>query len=80
VGNPHVLAYVRQHGHDRVLILASFTEQPQTIPANEFRLQGLTGTFTDLVSGKTLEPGFITRQAVKTFYFVRRCTRIFADS
>ncbi len=57
VGNPHVLAYVRQHGHDHVLILASFTEQPQTIPANEFRLQGLTGTFTDLVSGATLEPG-----------------------
>ena len=69
VGNPHILAYVRQHEGDqpgvgnRVLILASFTEQPQTIPANEFRLQGLTrqqsltGTFTDLVSGAKLEPG-----------------------
>lgn len=57
VGNPHILAYVRQHEGDQVLILASFTEQPQIIPANEFRLQGLTGTFTDLVSGKTLEPG-----------------------
>ncbi|GAB4582051.1 MAG: alpha-amylase family glycosyl hydrolase [Anaerolineales bacterium] len=57
VGNPHILAYVRQYEGERVLILASFTEQPQTIPANEFRLQGLTGTFTDLVSGKPLEPG-----------------------
>lgn len=57
VGNPHILACVRQHSGDRVLILASFTEQPQTIPANEFRLQGLTGTFIDLVSGKPLAPG-----------------------
>ncbi len=68
VGNPHILAYVRQHAGERVLILASFTEQPQTIPANEFRLQGLTGTFTDLVSGKTLEPG--QDLALSPFQFV----------
>ena len=57
VGNPHIFACLRQHEGDRVLILASFTENPQTIPSNEFRLQGLTGTFTDVVSGPRLEPG-----------------------
>ncbi|HLF91530.1 MAG TPA: alpha-amylase family glycosyl hydrolase [Anaerolineales bacterium] len=57
VGNPHIFAYLRQHAGEQVLILASFTEQPQTIPANEFRLQGLAGTFIDLVSGTPLQPG-----------------------
>ncbi|MCB9136648.1 MAG: alpha-glucosidase C-terminal domain-containing protein [Anaerolineales bacterium] len=62
VGNPHIFAYVRQHKGEQsgvaeqILIFASFSENLQTIAANEFRLQGLTATFTDLVSGKALEP------------------------
>lgn len=57
IGNPHVFAYLRQHAGARLLVLASFTEQPQTIPANEFRLQGLSETFTDLISGTQLHLG-----------------------
>lgn len=51
-GNPHVFGYVRQHEGQRVLVLASFIETEQRIPANELRLHGLGYTFTDLVSGE----------------------------
>jgi amylosucrase len=63
-GNPHIFGYVRHHDGQRVLVLASFTEQEQRIAANELRVHGLSYTFTDLVTGEqitsnedlTLEP------------------------
>jgi glycosidase len=67
-GNPHVLGYVRQSQGQRILVLASFSEQEQRITANDLRVQGLSYAFIDLVSGKqtvatedlTLEPlGFV---------------------
>jgi glycosidase len=51
-GNPQVFGYVRQHEGQRVLVLASFIETEQRIPANELRLHGLGYTFIDLVSGE----------------------------
>jgi amylosucrase len=53
-GNPQVLGYVRQHEGQRVLVLASFIETEQRVPANELRLHGLGYTFTDLVSGERI--------------------------
>ena len=67
-GNPHVLGYVRQSQGQRILVLASFSEQEQRIAANDLRVHGLSYAFVDLVSGKqraatedlTLEPlGFV---------------------
>jgi amylosucrase len=56
-GNPHVLGYVRQHLGQRMVVLANFFEQEQSVAANELRLHGLGYSFTDLVSGRELEPG-----------------------
>jgi amylosucrase len=52
--NPHVFGYVRHHDDQRVLVLASFTEQEQRIAANELRLHGLSYIFTDLVTDKQI--------------------------
>jgi amylosucrase len=51
-GNPHVFGYVRQHGGERVLALASFSEHPQTIAASLLRIHGLGYVFKDLVTGR----------------------------
>jgi amylosucrase len=50
-GNRQVFGYVRQHGGERVLVLANFSERPQRLVPNEIRLYGLSYAFTDLVSG-----------------------------
>lgn len=52
--NDHVFGYVRRYNGERLLVLANFTEQGQTISANEIRLHGLSYSFTDLVSGQTI--------------------------
>jgi len=62
--NDHVLAYFRQHMEQSVLVLANFSEEPQSIEAVRLRQLGLRRTLTDLVAGKlviatetlTLEP------------------------
>lgn len=53
-GNPHVFGYVRQHSGQRVLVLASFSEHPQTLSASLVRIHGLGYVFQDLVTGRTL--------------------------
>jgi amylosucrase len=72
-GSDHVLGYVRQHDSKRLLVLANFTEQKQTVASNELRLRGLSYSFVDLVTGEqvasgedlTLEPyRFVWLQAV----------------
>jgi amylosucrase len=57
--NGHVFGYVRQHAGERVLCLANFSEQVQTVPVNEVRLYGLSYKFTDLISGLPLALGQI---------------------
>jgi amylosucrase len=52
-GNDHVFGYVRRYTGKRLLVLANFTEQQQSVAANEVRLYGLGYTFTDVVSGQT---------------------------
>jgi glycosidase len=54
-GNPHVFGYVRYHGGQRVLVLASFTEQEQRIAANKLRLHGLSYAFIDLVISEQIK-------------------------
>lgn len=53
-GNDHVFGYVRCNSDERLLVLANFTEQEQSIAANEVRLYGLGYRFTDLVSGRNI--------------------------
>ncbi|MCW5853815.1 MAG: alpha-glucosidase C-terminal domain-containing protein [Anaerolineae bacterium] len=49
--NPHVFGYTRLHDGHRALVLANFTEQAQTVAANQIRLYGLGYDFEDLVTG-----------------------------
>lgn len=51
-GNPHVLAYFRQHMEQSVLVLANFTEDVQNIPAQRLRQLGLRRSLTDLLAGQ----------------------------
>jgi amylosucrase len=53
-GNPHVFGYVRQHGGQRVIALASFSEHPQAVAASLLRIHGLGYVFQDLVSGRAI--------------------------
>jgi amylosucrase len=53
-GNPHVFGYTRHHSASRALVLANFSEDPQTIAANQIRLYGLSYAFQDLVTGAKL--------------------------
>jgi amylosucrase len=53
-GNAHVFGYVRQHGGQRVLALASFSEHPQVVAASLLRIHGLGYVFQDLVSGQAI--------------------------
>jgi len=53
-GNPHLLGYIRQHAGRRLLIIASFSEQPQTLAANRLRLYGLGYRFVDLNMGASV--------------------------
>lgn len=52
--NDHVLAYMRVHDGQHVLVFANFSEEKQTIPANLVRLYGLSYAFKELTSGKDL--------------------------
>jgi len=51
-GNPHVFGYARHYEGQRVLVLASFSENAQRIGSNELRLHGLGYRFSDLVTGE----------------------------
>lgn len=57
IGNDKVFAFVRRHGGEHILVLSNFTEQEQSVAANQVRLYGLDYAFTDLVSGQTLALG-----------------------
>ncbi|MCA9121930.1 MAG: alpha-glucosidase C-terminal domain-containing protein [Planctomycetaceae bacterium] len=52
--NPHVLAYVRAHEGNRLLVLANFSDEPQTVAGNRLRTAGLGRFFQDRIRGTTL--------------------------
>ncbi|MEZ5842059.1 MAG: alpha-glucosidase C-terminal domain-containing protein, partial [Hyphomicrobiales bacterium] len=49
--NPHVFGYFRRHQGQSVLVLANFSEKPQTIAARRLRTLGLRRTVTDVIKG-----------------------------
>lgn len=52
-GNPHLFGYVRNHGGQRLLVIANFSEHPQEMPAEKVRTYGPGYQFTDVVAGTT---------------------------
>jgi len=53
-GNGHVLGYVRQHSGQRLLLLANFSENKQTVAASVLRIQGLAYHYQDLVAAEKI--------------------------
>ncbi len=51
--NNHVLGFIRSHGAFRAIVLANFSEHPQSISGNQLRTAGLGRFFNDALSGKT---------------------------
>lgn len=52
--NRHILGYLRSHKEQTVLVLANFSEEVQTIPANLLRQRGLRKVVSDIVTGTTV--------------------------
>lgn len=48
--NPHVLGFVRTHESSRMIVLANFSEVPQTVKGNIVRTSGLGRFFEDVIS------------------------------
>ncbi len=51
--NPHVLCFVRWHESHRMIVLASFSEEDQTISGNELRTVGMGRFFEDAITSRT---------------------------
>lgn len=51
IGNDRLFAFVRSNQHERVGLLANFSEQPQTVAAYRLRQQGFTSAGVDLLTG-----------------------------
>ncbi|MBX0329259.1 alpha-glucosidase C-terminal domain-containing protein [Oscillochloris sp. ZM17-4] len=56
-GSPHLLGYIRQHEGQRLLLVANFSEYPQSLSANRLRLYGMGYRFTDLNTGVSVSAG-----------------------
>jgi amylosucrase len=54
--NGHVFAYLRRHNAERLLVLANFSEAPQSVSGNLLRLHGPGYQFRDLLSGQFYDP------------------------
>ena len=50
-GNEHVLGFTRYHDTGALIVLANFSEQPRTVPAEVLHTQGLTYPTVDLIGG-----------------------------
>jgi len=51
--NPHVLSFVRWHGSHRLIVVASFSEEKQSISGNELRMSGMGRFFEDAFTSQT---------------------------
>jgi amylosucrase len=49
-GNPHLFGFVRQGGGQHLLVIASFSEQPQAMDGNRLRVYGPGYHVTDLIT------------------------------
>lgn len=51
--NPHVLGYLRVREGHRMIVLANFSEAPQSVGGNELRTAGLGRFFEDVIENRT---------------------------
>ncbi|NNJ11486.1 DUF3459 domain-containing protein [Chloroflexales bacterium ZM16-3] len=69
-GSPHLLGYIRQHGGQRLLLVANFSEYPQGLSANRLRLYGMGYNFTDLNTGVSVSAGDVLPLAPYQFVWL----------
>jgi amylosucrase len=69
-GSPHLLGYIRQHGGQRLLLVANFSEYPQILSANRLRLYGMGYHFTDLNTGVSVSAGDVLTLASYQFVWL----------
>lgn len=55
--DPHLFAFRRQQGGDRVLVVSNFSEHPQVMPARALSEAGFGDGLTDVISGARFAPG-----------------------
>ena len=53
MGNEHVLGYLRGSDGHRLIVLANFSEEPQSVDGNKLRTAGLGRFFDDVIQGRT---------------------------
>ncbi|MCA9080330.1 MAG: alpha-glucosidase C-terminal domain-containing protein [Planctomycetaceae bacterium] len=53
IANPHILAFVRIKNGNRMIVVANFSEEPQSLSGNQLRTTGLGRFFEDVISQKT---------------------------
>lgn len=53
-GNNHILSYVRRNNGNRILVLANFSDQPQTVTGNTIRTAGMGRFFKNLLSDEVV--------------------------
>ncbi|QDU78364.1 Amylosucrase [Polystyrenella longa] len=51
-GNEHILGYIRFHDGNRLIVLANFSEIPQTVDGNIIRTAGLGHFFEDMITNR----------------------------
>jgi amylosucrase len=51
-GDPHVFGFLRSSGSARLIVLANFSEETRTLPANLLRLYGISYGFHDLLTSE----------------------------
>jgi amylosucrase len=69
-GSPHLLGYIRQHAGQRLLLVANFSEFPQSLSANRLRLYGMGYRFTDLNTGVSVSAGEVLALAPYQFVWL----------
>ncbi|MCE7946938.1 MAG: DUF3459 domain-containing protein [Chloroflexi bacterium CFX4] len=55
-GNPHVLAFERTHAGETILVLANFSELPQTVARRMLPAADPRTPYHDLLSGESVQP------------------------
>lgn len=55
--NGHILGYLRTCEGNRIIVLANFSDQPQSIDGNRIRTTGLGRFFEDKLTGNTISTG-----------------------
>lgn len=70
-GNPQLLGYVRQHGGQRISMVANFSERPQPLAGNLLRLNGIGYRFYDLNSGVRIRAGEVLILAPYQFLWLQ---------